>query len=369
MLHSAAATTTNHHAGWANMARMAPLLEQELSVLLRGQAVPYTQSDVSPPQGAPTDAVALRTNVCYIIAAVILNDKNEVLLTQEAKPSCRGRWYLPAGRLERRESLVQGLQREVREETGLECEPYTLLRVEESGLRWVRFVFLATVTGGKLKTEAEADEESLQACWWDRVCPLPLRGRDMLGLVGAAVAYARLPRHPHALPSELPCPVVCLRATVVWWPPSIEEGMVYVLGCGDREVDPHLPVTVCGLSQAEASSSIQTAITRLLQKVWPSPPKIHARMLGLLGIQHLAGVGVDGGADGICFNILITISPTKPLAKDGGSTCPAGTPGTDGGCELPVVKEPSFCWHKVEGEDIKKELASRIDAKALIPIN
>uniref|UniRef100_S4R9V0 Nudix (nucleoside diphosphate linked moiety X)-type motif 18 n=1 Tax=Petromyzon marinus TaxID=7757 RepID=S4R9V0_PETMA len=288
------------------MARMmAPLLEQELSVLLRGQAVPYTQSDVSPPQGAPTDAVALRTNVCYIIAAVILNDKNEVLLTQEAKPSCRGRWYLPAGRLERRESLVQGLQREVREETGLECEPYTLLRVEESGLRWVRFVFLATVTGGKLKTEAEADEESLQACWWDRVCPLPLRGRDMLGLVGAAVAYARLPRHPHALPSELPCPVVCLRATVLFLQCQsyIEEGMVYVLGCGDREVDPHLPVTV--LFRCSLYVKIKIALYCISQAY------IHARMLGLLGIQHLAGVGVDGGADGICFNILITISPTK----------------------------------------------------------
>jgi len=29
-----------------------------------------------------------------------------VLMIQEAKPSCRGQWYLPAGRMEKNESIV-----------------------------------------------------------------------------------------------------------------------------------------------------------------------------------------------------------------------------------------------------------------------
>lgn len=41
----------------------------------------------------------------YIVAAVLL-DGDKVLLIQEAKPSCRGEWYLPAGRMEANETFV-----------------------------------------------------------------------------------------------------------------------------------------------------------------------------------------------------------------------------------------------------------------------
>lgn len=37
--------------------------------------------------------------------AVIINDSNEVLMMQEAKSSCAGQWYLPAGRVEPNESI------------------------------------------------------------------------------------------------------------------------------------------------------------------------------------------------------------------------------------------------------------------------
>ena len=44
-------------------------------------------------------------NVCYVVVGVVIED-GKVLMIQEAKPSCRGRWYLPAGRVEKKESLV-----------------------------------------------------------------------------------------------------------------------------------------------------------------------------------------------------------------------------------------------------------------------
>ena len=68
-------------------------------------------------------------------------------MVQEAKPQCRGLWYLPAGRVEPHENLGAAVRREVREETGLQCEPLTLLALEERGPMWVRFVFLARHTG------------------------------------------------------------------------------------------------------------------------------------------------------------------------------------------------------------------------------
>ena len=47
----------------------------------------------------------LKESVCYIVAAVVTNDHQEVLMMQEAKKSCRGKWYLPAGRVEPNETL------------------------------------------------------------------------------------------------------------------------------------------------------------------------------------------------------------------------------------------------------------------------
>lgn len=77
----------------------------------------------------------------------IFSPQDEVLLIQEAKKECHGSWYLPAGRMEPEETIVEALLREVKEEAGLHCEPLTLLSVEERGPSWIRFVFLIRPTG------------------------------------------------------------------------------------------------------------------------------------------------------------------------------------------------------------------------------
>jgi 8-oxo-dGDP phosphatase len=54
----------------------------------------------------PTDFVPItKKSVTYIVAGVLVNDNNEVLMMQEAKPSCSGQWYLPAGRMEPGETI------------------------------------------------------------------------------------------------------------------------------------------------------------------------------------------------------------------------------------------------------------------------
>jgi len=47
----------------------------------------------------------VRHSVTYIVCTVLLNDHNDVLMVQEAKQSCRGKWYLPAGRMEYNETI------------------------------------------------------------------------------------------------------------------------------------------------------------------------------------------------------------------------------------------------------------------------
>ena len=45
------------------------------------------------------------------------------------------------------------------------------------------------VSGGSLKGPSAADQESLQASWWDRQSALPLRGRDILRLIDCGLKY------------------------------------------------------------------------------------------------------------------------------------------------------------------------------------
>ena len=58
----------------------------------------------------------------------------EVLMMQEAKSSCAGQWYLPAGRMEPGEDISEAAQREVLEETGLHFQLTTLLMIESAGM-------------------------------------------------------------------------------------------------------------------------------------------------------------------------------------------------------------------------------------------
>jgi len=47
----------------------------------------------------------VRQTVTYIACSVLINEQNEILMVQEAKQSCRGKWYLPAGCMENNETI------------------------------------------------------------------------------------------------------------------------------------------------------------------------------------------------------------------------------------------------------------------------
>ncbi|KAG9488565.1 hypothetical protein GDO78_004878 [Eleutherodactylus coqui] len=302
---------------------MSSSLEEELQAVLDGGAVPLPDKyDVAPENPEP---LKLRHNVCYIVMGILLNDQNEVLMMQEAKVQCRGSWYLPAGRLERGESLEEGLCREVTEETGLLCQPLTLLVVEERGTSWVRFVFLAQETGGVLKSSASADKESLQASWWDTVSPLPLRCRDILPLIQLALEYHQRASHPPILPQLCPSPFLILRLLLVCTSP----GEMQILRSSSESA--HLPTVVC----TRRLSSILHPLLHLLQ----DPPTSY----GILGVQHQGG----DDADGLCLNIM----------------------GVFHGPELPAVTTEGLSWVAVEDEGLKNRLEQAMKKKTLLPLH
>jgi 8-oxo-dGTP diphosphatase len=99
------------------------------------------------------------------VGAIIV-DAGRVLLVRRGSEPLKGQWSVPGGALELGESLIDGLVREVREETGLTIEPVELIelldRIHREGDR-VRFHYviadyLCRVAGGELRAATDADE-------------------------------------------------------------------------------------------------------------------------------------------------------------------------------------------------------------------
>lgn len=97
----------------------------------------------------------------------------------------------------------EAVKREVLEETGLNMKPTTLLMVECASKAWFRFVLTGEVTGGSLKTPAQADSESLQAKWVKDIRELSLRSNDILPIIERARQFycSAEPQYSNILPS------------------------------------------------------------------------------------------------------------------------------------------------------------------------
>ena len=98
------------------------------------------------------------------VGAVII-DQDRVLLIQRGNEPMKGHWSLPGGLLELGESLTEGVQREVREETGLIVEVLELVELldrifrqdERVRYHYVIADYLCRVVGGDLKANSDAD--------------------------------------------------------------------------------------------------------------------------------------------------------------------------------------------------------------------
>ncbi len=57
-----------------------------------------------------------------IVTGGVIEKDGKFLLVQEAQEGCRGKWNLPAGKLDPKESIFEAAKREVYEETGCKVE-------------------------------------------------------------------------------------------------------------------------------------------------------------------------------------------------------------------------------------------------------
>jgi 8-oxo-dGTP pyrophosphatase MutT (NUDIX family) len=101
-----------------------------------------------------------------IVVVNILERKGRFLLVRERKrvfegKKMEGKWNLPAGRLEK-ESLIECLIRETKEETGFEVKPSYLIGIYQYpqilGLNVIFFVFSSKISKGKFKPTKEIEK-------------------------------------------------------------------------------------------------------------------------------------------------------------------------------------------------------------------
>ncbi|CAD7092497.1 unnamed protein product [Hermetia illucens] len=243
----------------------------------------------------------LGKNITYIVACVLINDSDQVLMMQEAKKSCAGKWYLPAGRMEQGESICDAAAREVYEETGLNVEMTTLLGLEAAGGSWFRFVLTGRVTGGELKTPARADQESLQAKWISDLAEVSLRANDIVGLIELARMYKNRgsnPWHSAILPTKFSHHKNYLRVVVAIRKRATNN--LHIL-LSERNTY-HFPTV-----EIHPARSLHSTLRKFMIEMFGADLPQH-RPHGVLTIEHSPSAPPHT-TDGLCITLLVAFRP------------------------------------------------------------
>lgn len=102
--------------------------------------------------------------------AAVINDRGEILLIRRAD---NGKWAMPGGALEVGETPAEGVVREVLEETGVPCEPVTLIGVFDSRLcgtssphHLYHIVFLCKPSSTQAHRSASHAHEVVEVGWF-----------------------------------------------------------------------------------------------------------------------------------------------------------------------------------------------------------
>ena len=104
--------------------------------------------------------------MCAIIVGGVIEKDGKFLLVQEAKEKCRGKWNIPAGHLDPRETIFDGAKREVFEETGCKIELTGVLQVANKVLEndvWLGLVFATKLVEENIKFDKS---EILDVKWF-----------------------------------------------------------------------------------------------------------------------------------------------------------------------------------------------------------
>ena len=102
-----------------------------------------------------------------IVVGGVIEKDGKVLLVQEAKERCYGKWNIPAGTLEIGESIFAGAIREIKEECGCDVDLTGVLSIVNEVT--MEHIFLAIVFSTELVAETIKfnKDEILDVKWFD----------------------------------------------------------------------------------------------------------------------------------------------------------------------------------------------------------
>jgi len=252
-----------------------------------------------------THPAILGENTTFIVAAVLFDDKGQVLLIQEAKRSYFEKWYLPAGRVDKHETLIDAVKREVLEESGFHIEPDGLVCIESDGPYWMRFVFAGKIIGGRLKHKSMADSESIQAQWYDKIEPKLLRSRDILNLIDRARKYhmkfGEGNKHIKIFPVETKHTLMLFRILLLF------EGEYdsYFLSVLQHDHFYGLPIS-CYTAKAETlDMTIKNVLSKYVVDTHVSGNKVLFDEYRIFGVEHSPSPLNQPQTDGMIINIQV----------------------------------------------------------------
>jgi 8-oxo-dGTP diphosphatase len=103
-------------------------------------------------------------NPVPVVAGVIPDSENRILLIQRGIEPCKGSWALPSGFIETNETPQECIVREMKEETGLDTQIKEVLGIyQQQGWRYssiITIAFILNIEGGKPKAGDDADNLS-----------------------------------------------------------------------------------------------------------------------------------------------------------------------------------------------------------------
>lgn len=91
-----------------------------------------------------------------VVTGGIIEKDGKFLLVQENQKICKGKWNIPAGELDEKESLIDGAKREIFEETGCKVEITGVLEIINEvlkGVNVVLFIFDTKIVSEKTKAD------------------------------------------------------------------------------------------------------------------------------------------------------------------------------------------------------------------------
>jgi ADP-ribose pyrophosphatase YjhB (NUDIX family) len=145
-----------------------PSIVADVGELDRWRYCPRCRGELEPGEGrveCPACGFVAYANSKPTASALCVNDEGQVLLVRRAIEPFKGDWDIPGGFLEEGEDPLDGIRRELLEETGLEVEPLEFFGVfmdryggDSTALATLNLLWTARVVGGDPRPDDDVDE-------------------------------------------------------------------------------------------------------------------------------------------------------------------------------------------------------------------